>query len=353
MKTYKNISSLVVALFISLTASSTASACMLASGCEGDNFNLYTSLNEGHEDTEEAELAPSAFIGVRNNSGNTDHFSGTTKTVFTFDGNSSYDNETSSYQLEVRFDFENDGKTDTFYSRNKSASHTYETPGEKTIKMEVLDKQGNVSTAYTKVKVVTNTPPDAFFTVSPYSGTPSTVFTFDTKSSRDSQYSKNLLEYRFDWESDGKYDTKFSNKLIWNHKFENSGIKVITLQVRDPEGSTSNYQQKVTINPNTPPTAVFTATEQTSSNSKAENYKLDAKGSKDTDGGNLLYMWDFNYTGENDIITNTTWSSSPNSYATFYRAGEYLIKLIVKDKDGATDSSIIKIVVDLISTKSK
>jgi len=352
MKLHKILQFGIIALFISFGIPTNTYACMLASGCEGKNVNLYRSLNQGHEDIQEAELPPSAFIRVRNNTGNADQYAGTTKTLFTFDGNGSYDTETSSSSLEVRFDFENDGKLDTFYSRNKSASHTYDTPGEKTVKMEVLDRQGNVSTAYEKVKVVENAPPDAFFTVSPYSGTPSTVFAFDTKSSFDSQYSKNLLEYRFDWESDGKFDTKFSNRNIWEHRFDTTGVKIVTLQVRDPEGATENYQQKVTINPNTDPTAQFTTIEQTS-NGKAANYRVDAKNSNDPDGGPLLYKWDYNYTGDNDIIWDTTYTSSPTNFANFYKAGEYLIKLMVKDKDGATDTSILKIVVDLLSTKTK
>jgi len=69
MKSHKLLSFCTIALFISLSISSTTFACMLASGCEGESLNLYTSLNQGHEDIQEAELPPSAFTSASSTSG--------------------------------------------------------------------------------------------------------------------------------------------------------------------------------------------------------------------------------------------------------------------------------------------
>jgi len=347
---------ILVPLFFITVGVNSVYACMLASGCESSNFSLYNYLNQNldafdDDDTYE-ELPPVAVLRVTNNSGNRDQLFGTTNTVFTFDGNGSYDTETSGYDLEVRFDFENDEKQDTYYSHTKTASHKYETTGLKRVKMDVLDGQGNVSTVHETILVVENTPPEAYFKITPLSGTPATKFTIDTRGTFDSQSNTNLLEYRFDFDSDGKFDTKFRNKTVWQHQFGEAGEKAVVLEVRDPEGATAKYSQNITIIENTPPKAAFT-TEIQSSNERTANYKLDASSSNDPDGGKLKYKWDYNFTGENDIIWDTGWTSSPRNFANFYKAGEYLIKLMVKDEDGATESIIEKIVVNLITTLPK
>ncbi|MBN1494838.1 hypothetical protein JW911_03845 [Candidatus Peregrinibacteria bacterium] len=339
---------LLITIFVN---SQTANACMLASGCENSEFSLYSHLNSGISNNPNDELPPTAVIRVTNNSGNREHLLGTTYTVFTFNGNGSYDAETSGYDLEVRFDFENDGKFDTFYSHTKTASYQYKTPGLKKVRMDVLDLQGNVSTAYDTIVVVENTPPVPYFTISPFSGTPGTQFTINTRGSYDDQYNTNLLQYRFDFNGDGKFDTKYQYNTVWQHKFndinETEGEKKVILEVRDPEGATATFSQKITIIDNSPPSAVFTA-ELQSSTAISANYKVDASQSKDPDNGKLQYKWDFNYNGENDIIWDTPWTTSPINFTNFYKAGEYLIKLMVKDQDGETNSSIVKIVVDLI-----
>jgi hypothetical protein len=342
--------SLIMAIFVG--TSQTAHACMLASGCESTDVSLNNFLNQDagiSGDSEDEELPPLAVLRVTNDSGNRDPLLGTTNTIFTFDGTGSQDAETSTYNIEVRFDFENDGKLDTYYSHFKQASHKYETPGLKMVKMNVLDGQGNVATAYETLLIVENTPPKAYFTISPLQGTPATKFIINTRGTFDSQYNTNLLEYRFDFDGDGKFDTKFQNKTVWQHKFGTVGEKTVTLEVRDPEGATSKYIQKVTIIENTPPKADFISEIQYS-NEKTANYKVDASQSTDPDGGKLKYKWDYNYTGETDIIWDTVWTSSPLNFANFYKAGEYLIKLMVKDEDGAMDSKIVKIIVDLIKT---
>jgi PKD repeat protein len=178
------------------------------------------------------DLPPEAVLKVRNNTGNLNQLAGTTNTVFTFDGNGSTDAETSQRLLEVRFDFENDGRLDTYFSVTKVANHKYEKPGIKNIRMDVLDRAGNVSSITKKITVVENTPPLAHFSVSPKVGTTGTTFAFDTISSSDSQYNKNLLEYRFDFDTDGNFDTKFTSKTSYRHKFKEHGLKSHTSGTR-------------------------------------------------------------------------------------------------------------------------
>lgn len=64
---------------------------------------------------------------------------GTTQTVFQVDASASTDRETARAALEVRWDWDDDGVWDTQWSTIKTASHSYQTPGTKTIRLEVRD----------------------------------------------------------------------------------------------------------------------------------------------------------------------------------------------------------------------
>ena len=68
-------------------------------------------------------------------------------TIFNVDASSSSDNLTPSSELQVRWDWENDGDWDTSYSTIKTSSHTYTSYGVKTIKIEVKDNVGLTSTS--------------------------------------------------------------------------------------------------------------------------------------------------------------------------------------------------------------
>ncbi len=68
--------------------------------------------------------------------------SGSTSTIFKFDGSDSYDNEDPTSALKVRWDWENDGIWDTHRSTEKIAQHWYSKQDTFTIKMEIMDTYG-------------------------------------------------------------------------------------------------------------------------------------------------------------------------------------------------------------------
>jgi uncharacterized protein (TIGR02145 family) len=72
---------------------------------------------------------------------------GTTETEFYFDASGCSDNEDSTDDLEVRWDWENDGNWDTGWSTDKTETRQYNTEGNYTIKLEVRDDDG--ATDYT------------------------------------------------------------------------------------------------------------------------------------------------------------------------------------------------------------
>ena len=66
--------------------------------------------------------------------------------TFEFDASTSSDDLTPSSELQVRWDWENDGVWDTPYSTTKTNSNTYTVTGTKTINIEVKDNAGLTST---------------------------------------------------------------------------------------------------------------------------------------------------------------------------------------------------------------
>ncbi len=69
--------------------------------------------------------------------------SGSTSTFIEFDGSESYDDETLTSDLKIRWDWENDGKWDKTWSTQKQAQHKYLSNGIFTVKMEVVDADGS------------------------------------------------------------------------------------------------------------------------------------------------------------------------------------------------------------------
>jgi len=69
-----------------------------------------------------------------------------------------------------------------------------------------------------------NTPPIARFTVSSNTGTIETLFTFDASASSDLEDLPADLKVRWDWESDGRWDTDFSSEKTINKGFNPKGF---------------------------------------------------------------------------------------------------------------------------------
>lgn len=323
--------------------------------------NKYRSYEEFKEKIEPgdraANTAPKAKFTVRTKqNGLADTSAGTTQTDFIFDAYAATDEETRDSRLQVRWDFESDGEADSYFSRTKRISHKFEQPGTYKVTLEVLDGGGLTDTSYMYITAVENTPPKAHFYYSPVSGTTAKTFTFTTSKSTDSQYRDYYLEYRFDWDGDGIWDTPYKQKTVWNHQFDEPGSHTVIMEAKDPEGATDTTMTVIEVFQNTLPTANFTVEKKVLKVSGGYNdipaeykmqYNFDATSSTDVENpSKLKYRWDFNYTGKDDIQYDTLWSASPKKSGTFDFPGEKTIRLQVMDEDGATAVSYAKIVVE-------
>ena len=94
---------------------------------------------------------------------------------------------------------------------------------------------------------VPDSPPHAGLQVTPGSGNTSTTFRFDASSSWDAEDPASALTVRWDWESDGVWDTTWSTTKIAMHQYPQPGASVVRLEVRDSAGQTGNASANIDV----------------------------------------------------------------------------------------------------------
>jgi PKD repeat protein len=291
----------------------------------------------------EDDFPPEADFTITSDSGLTDKTIGTTSTTFTFNGSSSDDEEDSSSELQVRWDFNGDGEYDTTFSDTKSAEHQYSDPDTYTITMEVMDSSGQTDETQDTVTVVSNDEPVATFYVSPTTGTPGTSFSFDASDVSDSQYRTTVLEVRWDFDGDGEYDTSFSTDKTTTHDYDDAGTYEITMQVRDPESATATATATVIVFASTGPVADLSVDVTSGTFSTLFHFDASASYDGETDDDDLLFRWDFEYTGANDLVYDTSWTTSSTKTHYFDQTGEVRVRVEVKDGDDEVSTSYLTV----------
>jgi len=269
---------------------------------------------------------------------------GTLATSFTFIAKAKSENLNQN-NLMYRFDWNGDGKPNTYFSKTNHISHRYIQPGNYHVTVEILDQYGKITKAFNRVTVVSDQAPSAIFSASEISAPQGTIIHFNTFYSTDNQYEKGTLSYRFDFDGDGHFDTNFKNQVDWFHLYNEPGNYFVIMEARDPEGLISKTGIKISINRNNPPVAVLNVKRLLHN-----NYLLDASGSFDDYSSlrKLKFRWDFNYHGNNDIVFDTDFSNSPKQIVTFKLNGKHLVRVEVMDEEGLISQQIMKIQVPWI-----
>lgn len=304
----------------------------------GKTDESYTQVEVREQDSK-----PRADFTIRSDGKLADSTLGTTSTVFTFNGQSSKDNEDSSTKLRVRFDFENDGVFDTVFSSQKSVQHRFLEPGTYTVNMQVIDSAALIDSVSKEVRIIHNTEPEASLSITPLAGTPATVFSFDPRNSRDAQYDHSSLKVRYDFNSDGLYDTEFATLRVRRERFETVGKRTITAQIRDPEGKVSYASTSIEIFQNSSPQASLSVTPNDGTFNTS--FVLDASTSFDPQPSSdeLWYRFDYDYTGSGDIQFDTNFSKSSTRKIQFNRVnkvGTVQVRVQVKDEDGKISEAV-------------
>jgi len=133
------------------------------------------------------------------------------------------------------------------------------------------------------------------------------------------------LQFRWDWENDGYWDTNWLSSPTASHTYSSSGEYWIRMQVKDEAADVDSAYRSVSVN--TPPTASFTGT------TSALDLDVDASDSNDPDGDSLEYEWDWD-DGTSDTTTSETYSHTYDVCPD----GSFDVTLTVRDGNGGSDS---------------
>ncbi|MEE4310351.1 MAG: PKD domain-containing protein [candidate division KSB1 bacterium] len=174
------------------------------------------------------------------------------------------------------------------------------------------------------LSLTSNRPPSAD-AGGPYLGIEGTPVNFDASNSFDNDGS--IVEYKWDWESDGTYDLTTSIPTT-QHTYQDDYNGTMKVQVTDNEGATSSDLADVDIN-NMPPVA-----NANGPYAGEKNTDITLEGSA-TDPGALdvpilSYVWDL----DNDDIYEAIGQFVVARYNT---GGDHIVKLKVADDDGGVD----------------
>jgi hypothetical protein len=155
---------------------------------------------------------------------------------------------------------------------------------------------------------VTNNSPMPALVVAPTLGSTSTTFQFSAVGSLDYEDSANL-QYRWDFDNDGTYDTSLSSNPLASQGYGSAGAKTAKVEVRDSGGATTTRLVTFTVAAsNTSPAAKFTIDKGAVFAASPAVFNFDASGVGDGEDAvsTLQVRWDF----EDDGVWDTGFSTT-------------------------------------------
>jgi len=181
----------------------------------------------------------------------------------------------------------------------------------------------------------TDLPPNAKFITEPNLQLVNQPVIFKTEECTDDIDLSSDMEYRWDWEGDGNWDTSFTRQTSFSHSFSSAGAYNVKLEAKDSGGNISQVLGTVRVESNKniignhPPIAILEINPKFGS--PTTNFSFDASRSFDvgTYSSNPQYRFDF--TG--DGVFDTKWSPYRIAFSKI-PSGYHTAKLQVKDSDG-------------------
>jgi len=263
-------------------------------------------------------------------------------TDFTFDASGVSDNEDATADLEVRWDFNNDGTWDTGFGTGKTVTHQYGSEGTYTVKLEVRDS-GGLTDDITMVVTVdnhgcgANQPPVPAFTFTPNGCiSTSTVVHFDASGVSDPEDAAADLQVRWDFNGDGSWDTNWSTSKTASYTYGSQGTHTVKMEVKDTNGATAEVTHSLTVDNscgNTPPVASFSWNPGCVTTSTVVHFDASSVSDNEDATANLKVKWDFDGDGNWD----TPWSTQKTAIHQYAAENTYNVRLKVKDTQGLTD----------------
>lgn len=174
--------------------------------------------------------------------------SGSFNTIFTFDASLSTDESDDGGNLQARWDWDGDGIFDTDYSSVLVKNHRYEEPSNFNPVVQVKNKFGWSDTETSTVYVFPDSvPPVADFDACPDTAIVNSLIYFNSALTFDQYTSIDEMRFRWDWDSDGIWDTPFTCDTCLHYKYVEEGAYRVTLEAMNKYMFTDTTSRMVYI----------------------------------------------------------------------------------------------------------
>lgn len=182
----------------------------------------------------------------------------TTSDTVKLDASSSFDPDNPGNTFTYRWNFTNDPDFDTEYLSDPIYNHQFPTEGENEVILEIRDQWGLINQVKVKIWIGhSNLKPIAAFFVGYDYGNRTTNFYFDADATKDAEDLTDQLKVRWDFESDGIWDTEFAKEKTASHKYGTSGIFWVKMQTIDTGGLTDAISLSVNVTDGTNETGLI------------------------------------------------------------------------------------------------
>ena len=198
----------------------------------------------------------------------------------------------------LEWDLDNDNAFDDAFG--PTAQKAFDSPGTKTVRLKVTDRDGGTHTA-SKTLSVASLPPTASFVFSPETPLSLQRVTF-TSTSTDTDGT--IADVRWDTDNDGSFDD--GSDIEASRTFDTAGTKTVRIRVTDDDGNQVTTSRTVVVT-NRAPTAAIDAP---SAAQKSTNVTFRSI-SSDLDGSIAKTEWDTDGDGYDDGTSSSVTRSFP------------------------------------------
>ncbi|HWM53191.1 MAG TPA: PKD domain-containing protein, partial [Thermoplasmata archaeon] len=204
--------------------------------------------------------------------------------------------------------------------------HSFSAGGSYPVVLTVTDSDGFTARAMDTLSVTPVYPPEASFGESASLVSPGTNVTFDASGSSD--VDGTIVGYGWNF-GDGTTDSGFATV----HAYAVSGSYTVTLTVFDDDNLTNSTSRIIVVN--APPVAAFAVFP--AAPFAGDAIVFDGSASSDPEGSLETFAWDFG--------DNTATATGMNVSHAYAQPGTYLVRLVVTDSVGLTDTRSMNVVV--------
>jgi subtilisin-like proprotein convertase family protein len=211
---------------------------------------------------------------------------------------------------------------------------TFNTPGMKTVGVEVTDN--DFGTAATTVTFKVTTAPNAVLNATPDPARPAQTVTFDAAGSNDPDGTP--VTYKWDLNNDGTFETDSGSVASQTKSWSTPGNYTVKVKVTDGDSAWTVASRTVAVVNQLPVASVVVSGGEAIAGTPTT---LDASGSTDPDGTVVHYQWDLDANGSFETDTGSTASVT----RTYPNPATIPVKLRVTDNDGGVAVTTFSLVV--------